>query len=310
MSTILKALRRLEREKSERSDRSLREAVASASPPPPRRRRGRWLAAAVLLVGAVAIAAVVFPMLPASDEAEREGPVEIAAAPQKPSPARPAAKRRRSSARPPSIPARDRERTARAAATGSRVQPRGEPAVPPGLPPEALSSDVEVVERIRPAKPAGRTIPTEPAPAGESLQPGPESAPPVAESGSARREAEPPTEARRPAAPDAAEGVQLAAAAPAAKPPATSRAEPQPKPASRAAEPILRPPVPNVYVERTIWHPLAERRVAVVEVEGSDGTLELHEGDVVGTLVVGKIAPSSVFFVHDGVELQRRVGVR
>jgi hypothetical protein len=68
--------------------------------------------------------------------------------------------------------------------------------------------------------------------------------------------------------------------------------------------------VPNVYVERTIWHPMAERRVAVVELEGSDETLELHEGDAVGPLVVGKIEPSGVFFVHDGVELRRRVGVR
>jgi hypothetical protein len=66
----------------------------------------------------------------------------------------------------------------------------------------------------------------------------------------------------------------------------------------------------TVYVERTIWHPLAERRIAVVELEGSDETLELHEGDAVGTLVVGKIEPSGVFFVHDGVELRRRVGAR
>jgi hypothetical protein len=68
--------------------------------------------------------------------------------------------------------------------------------------------------------------------------------------------------------------------------------------------------VPTVYVERTIWHPMAERRVAVVALEGNDQTLELHEGDAVGPLVVGKIEPSGVFFVHDGVELRRRVGAR
>jgi len=304
MSTILKALRRLEREKSERSDRSLREAVTSASPPP-RRRRRHWLAAAGVLVGALAIAAVLFTMLPARDEAEREGPVEIAAEPQKAPPARPAARRRRSSARQPSTPARDSDRTARAAAPGARVPPRGEPAAPPGLPPEALSSDVEVVERIRPARPAD--LPRAPAPAVEPLRPASESAQSLAGSESDWREAEPPPETRSPASADAEERVRVAAAAPAAP-----RAEPQPKPASRAAAPapILRPPVPGVYVERTIWHPLAERRVAVVEVEGSEGTLELHEGDVVGPLVVGKIEPSSVFFVHDGVELRRRVGVR
>jgi hypothetical protein len=68
--------------------------------------------------------------------------------------------------------------------------------------------------------------------------------------------------------------------------------------------------VPTVYVERTIWHPMAERRVAVVELEGSDEALELHEGDAVGPLVVGEIEPSGVFFVYDGVELRRRVGAR
>jgi hypothetical protein len=117
---------------------------------------------------------------------------------------------------------------------------------------------------------------------------------------------------RRSATPEAEESVSLALAAPAAKPPATLRAEPEPKSEPRAAEsrPIPRALVPTVYVERTIWHPMAERRVAVVELEGSDEALELHEGDAVGPLVVGEIEPSGVFFVYDGVELRRRVGAR
>jgi hypothetical protein len=289
MSTILKALRRLEREKSERPDRPLREAVTRAVPPP-RRRRGRWIAAVGVLAGALAVAALVFPMLSSREEAEPEGPVEIAAAPQKPT-ARPASKRRRSSARKPPVPARQRERPARAANGGTRIVPPREPAAPPGLSPEALASEVEVVERLRPAKPTVQS-------------PSPESA---------RQEAPlPGPETGLPADRAAAERVQVAAAAPAAKPPATRRAEPAPKSAAGAAAPapIRRSPVPNVYVERTIWHPLAERRVAVVELEGIEGPLELHEGDVVGPLVVGKIEPSDVLFIHDGVEMKRRVGVR
>jgi len=313
MSTILKALRRLEREKSEHSDRSLSEVVADASPPAPSRRRGRWLVAAGALAGALAIAAVVFQMLPARDEAEAGDPVEIAAAPQEPSPARPTANRRRSSARQPATPGPSRERPERGPGAEGRIVPRPAPAVPAGLSSAALSSEVEVVKRIRPAKPAREPSPEEPTPAAEPPRSERATPRPAPTSGSARPGAAPPKPGtRRPGGSEAAERTQLESAAPTAKPPAPPRAEPKPKPAPRAAapEPILRSPVPNVYVARTIWHPMAERRVAVVELEGSDETLELHEGDAVGPLVVGKIEPSGVFFVHDGIELRRRVGAR
>jgi hypothetical protein len=312
MSTILKALRRLEREKSEQSDQSLSEAVAHASPPPSRR-RGRWLVAAGALAAAIAIAAVVFPMLSAREEVEEADPVEIAAAPQEPPRARATTKRRRSSARTPPSSSPDRQPPARGPSAGGRVVPRAAPTAPPDLPPTALSSEVEVVKRIRPAKPAAEPRPAEAAPGGEPSRSERETPQPASTSGIDRREKTPPKPGtRRPAASEAEEGVELASAAPAAKPPAAPRAEPRRKPAPRAAEPepILRSPVPNVYVARTIWHPLAERRIAVVELGGSDETLELHEGDAVGPLVVGKIEPSGVFFVHEGVELRRRVGAR
>jgi hypothetical protein len=48
--------------------------------------------------------------------------------------------------------------------------------------------------------------------------------------------------------------------------------------------------------------------VARIEVEGSKGTLELHEGDAVGTLVVAEIQPSGVVFLHGGEKLHRKVG--
>ena len=44
MSTILRALRRLEQEKSAGLDRSLGEAVANAPRPPPKRSSLRWIA--------------------------------------------------------------------------------------------------------------------------------------------------------------------------------------------------------------------------------------------------------------------------
>jgi hypothetical protein len=68
--------------------------------------------------------------------------------------------------------------------------------------------------------------------------------------------------------------------------------------------------VPNVLVVRTVWHPTAERRIAEIEVEGRPELLLLHEGDAVGPLVVSEIEPSGVVFLHDKVELRRRIGTR
>ena len=135
MSTILTALRRLEREKTAQSDRSLNEAVANASPPAPSRRPVRWLVAGGVLAGALAIAAVVFLVLPSRDEAEGGDPVEIAAAPQKPSPAHPTAKRRHRTAKAPAASTSAR-RARPARGTGVRPMSVREGVVPrPGLEP-------------------------------------------------------------------------------------------------------------------------------------------------------------------------------
>jgi hypothetical protein len=73
---------------------------------------------------------------------------------------------------------------------------------------------------------------------------------------------------------------------------------------------LRRAPLPEIFVARTVWHPVAERRVAEVEVRGRPEPLRLREGDAVGPLVVGKIEPSGVVFLHEQVELRRRVGAR
>ena len=61
---------------------------------------------------------------------------------------------------------------------------------------------------------------------------------------------------------------------------------------------------------RTIWHPRPERRRAELSVEegGATRTLELREGDFVGPLKLSEIGPLGVTFVHEGVEIQHRVG--
>ncbi len=81
-----------------------------------------------------------------------------------------------------------------------------------------------------------------------------------------------------------------------------------PRPAPLAPSRLARVPIPAVSVARTIWHPHSERRVAEVNVEGRADPLFLREGDAVGPLVVSQIDPSGVVFLHDQIEVRRRVG--
>jgi hypothetical protein len=110
---------------------------------------------------------------------------------------------------------------------------------------------------------------------------------------------EPPTPL--PAAPPDATAARREAAAA-----GSGRSRPSPVGPSK----LVRAFVPSVLVVRTVWHPAAERRVATIEVEGRPEPLLLHEGDVVGPLVVSEIEPSGVVFLHDEVELRRRIGTR
>jgi len=71
---------------------------------------------------------------------------------------------------------------------------------------------------------------------------------------------------------------------------------------------IAKPRIPDVSVLRTAWHPQSERRSARIQLAKSEGILTLREGDAVGSLVVKEITPSSVLFAAGDVELRRRVG--
>ncbi len=73
---------------------------------------------------------------------------------------------------------------------------------------------------------------------------------------------------------------------------------------------LARVPIPAVFVARTVWHPRSERRIAEVNVEGRVDLLLLREGDAVGPLIVSQIDPSGVVFLHDQIEVRRRVGVQ
>ena len=89
--------------------------------------------------------------------------------------------------------------------------------------------------------------------------------------------------------------------------PAVSAAPPS---ATVALSKLARAPIPAVFVARTVWHPRSERRIAEVNVEGRGIPLLLREGDAVGPLIVSQIDPSGVVFLHDQIEVRRRVGVQ
>jgi hypothetical protein len=311
MSTILKALRRLEQDRNPLGSRPLREAVTSGDGSPARARRTRIAIVLVLgvcvVVGAGALAFFSVGQPPPAPQVAASAP---APSPRASRPARTPAK--------PAAAARHEkrarlleERAARASAARSAAA-RATPAEPRGLAPEALASNVQVVKRPPPEpRLADPDAPSEAGTekAARAARQEPAQRPALARADATPRRAEP---APNPAPARAAE--------PAAKPvpERTARKEPEPAPAAEPGAPeaasdasapaptIARAVIPSVHVEETRWHPDAARRTALVKVDGS--SQQVREGDAVGPLVVSTIEPSGVVFSHDGIEMRRRVG--
>jgi hypothetical protein len=344
VSTILKALQRLEDEKSADAGRSLDEQVVARRPPPDPERRGLKIGA--VAIGGLAVAAAAFLFWLTREEPAAEVAMEPpppATAPETAAKTKVAAEkpRREPSARP--APA------ARAQGDSSEVE---------------ISSVVEVVQYLD-APPADSAAPAasperaasrvkvgaeRPARRSSANKPDPLVARGAAESRTAPEQvanAKPPaTEISensapvKPApAPPAPVEVAVVAAKPAPAPPAPVEVaavavKPAPAPpapvevAAVAAKPALtaasasfptaireseqrivqRAKLPTLSVKKTIWHPDAYRRVAVVKLTDTEEVLRLKEGDAVGPLVVQTINPSSVLFNHDGVEITYNVG--
>jgi hypothetical protein len=282
VSTILKALRRLEEER-EAEPRDLRDQVVARPTAPEARPR------LPLLIGAGAVGAALviggFLYLERGDGT----PAPPAAARSVPPPPAPTGGVARAIPEtridvPP--PPREAPRPARVASTLPPA-PRPTPGVaaPPPAPaavPEPAPAPV-VASVSAPPKPTPEPVRASPAPEPASAPAAPpDPMPSTAEA--------PPVE-------------------PASPPPPAIEPEPAPPPGI-VGEPAVarRRPLPRIVVERTLWHPYNERRVAYLTVEGHEGTVELREGDAVGEAVVKQIDPSAVLFVHRGVEIRRRVG--
>jgi hypothetical protein len=302
MSTILKALRRLEQEKT-RTDRPLREQVTGLAGLDRDDAGGsrRWpillggIGAGIFAGLAVLLLVLLRGDSPAPPPAAEPAPLAL----ESPQQASPQPTRRRAS--PPPIPS-------------ALPAPAAAPAAPP-VP--VASDDVEMLERAAPAprvvaevaKEEPASAPAEPPPG--SVRPfehAARRAPPVvtppAEAPVARTE---PIAAPAPATPLPAPATRLPAP-PVAKP---AKTEPAPAEPEAARAPVPKPPPPDPFpalrVERTTWHPLAERRLAVIDVPGQ-GTRELREGDQVAGATVASIEPSGVVFRFEGRDVRRKIG--
>ncbi len=269
MSTILKALDRLERER--RAARA-RPGDAAGSPPgapaplPSRRGRAAVGVCAALLAGAV-LGAGALKLWPGASpgEAAGEGPASPVAA------AGPA------------------EVAALAPAPSPPLEPAFSSDPVAAAEPEPAAELLELPEV--PELPAPELAESPPPPPAGADSPARELPPAALASEVAVVE---PSSARAPLPRDAADEAPVAVVG---RPPGAREGERAPAPAP-----------PEFFVARTVWHPLRERRLAVLEVKGEQGVRELREGDRLGPLVVRQIDPSSVLFEHDGHSLRRRVG--
>jgi len=67
-------------------------------------------------------------------------------------------------------------------------------------------------------------------------------------------------------------------------------------------------PFPALSVRKTIWHPQPSQRLAYVSMPPGSPAFEVREGDVLGSMIVLAIEPSSVLFGREGVQVRKRIG--
>jgi hypothetical protein len=328
VSTILKALQRLEDEKSANAERSLDQQVVAHRPPPDPERRGLKIGA--VAIGGLAVAAVAFLFWSTREQPDAElamespppASVPAAAATTKVAAEKP---RRRTSARP--APAARAQQDSSEVEISPVVEVVKHLDVPPAdsavstAPPKhaapqaktgaerpagrasARKPELPVARRAAKPRPAPKQVANAEPPAtqvsGSSVLAKPVSAPPAPVEAAAAA----PTLAPAPPTP-----VEIAAVAPKPAPTAVSASIPAPIREPERKKVVQRAKLPTFKVEKTIWHPDADRRVVVVKLVDAEEVLRLKEGDAVGPLVVKTINPGSVLFSHDGIEVMYNVG--
>jgi len=334
LSTILKALRRLEEEKAANEEpRPLREQIARA-PGALRARRTGWIAAAIALVLGIGAGGGVIWWLFGGEGAKPEVVATVPAAPPAappvpvPAPAppvrapvpgppdqafasdvetidRPEALPRLADSEPvqpgPVQPASGKHRPVESSAAAERAR-------------QAALAEYQAAERARRGLPVEAVPPSPPQPAEPMLgvpaeTPVAQAAPPVPEPAAVPAPAPAPAPVAQAPAPPApapapAPSPKIAEATPVPKPMAAKPAAPRTAPKEAPPPP---PPV-AISVEKTQWHPLADRRIAWVRAPGEADSQRVVEGDVIDGLIVSAIEPSGVVFEHDGEKIRRGLG--
>jgi hypothetical protein len=278
VSTILRALQRVEGEKNDASEMgALREGVVPPGEPLVRERGRHWRFGITAFLAAILLGFFLWWMVP-TGEVPRPSEQELPPVASEPAPAR--SRGGEVAAAKPPAPIEE---------IGSSAPARTVSAPPPLPAAEESAPPVSAAEPppSAAAEPSAARQPAAVLPPPRHLTEEPKAEEPLAEVPPSYEEAPPP-------------------ATPADQPPPRVAEPPKPKAPAPARVAALRPP--KVTVKKTVWHPVPERRVARIEVEGRKGLLELHEGDAVGTLVVAEIQPSGVVFLHGGERLHRKVG--
>jgi len=302
VSTILDALRKLQRERAAESpSRDLRGALTAETPRGRARRRGGsslWIVLALLVVSVAGGGYWLYSSgqlgaLRAQYAGSAGDAMEVAEGEDRP-------------VSEEEFAALEREIAAREAASPPEPEAASAPqvAAPPAAPapradtPETLAERARLeaaLANARAAQETQRKAELEAAAAAAAPPP----APPVAE-----------VPAVKPPAPE--KPVEIAAQAPVAKPkapaakptpPAAKAAPARPAPERRAAPaPAARVETesrssqsafPDVRVESIRWHPVPERRVASLQFERQNAP-QAHEGDIVAGVLVYRIDPGAV----------------
>jgi hypothetical protein len=299
VSTILDALRRVERDRRPAADaRSLREAVASGHEAGAAAASRAWRVPLISLLLGLGLGAGALLVWGGETGGEPDPRAGESAAVNSVARVEPAAVNSVARVEPAA------EATARSEAPAEVAGKVAIPAVPAKPPaaqkqqPSNVARDRRLHERLRahPYRPghATRQAAQVPLPRGRGIGPGGTAFPYPFEAAPPRAAPKSPAPVRR-------------------EPPAP--VAPEPQVAVVSLEPAPLPPAPAVakesllavQVERTFWHPRAERREAILRLPDQEESVRVREGEALGRFTVMLIEPSRVVFEKDGVEIVGRL---